>query len=751
MELYIFVVVVLFGLAISDLIVGVSNDAVNFLNSAVGSRVAPRWVIMIVASIGMLLGVTFSSGMMEVARKGIFHPEMFIMSELMVLFLAVMLTDVILLDLYNTFGLPTSTTVSIVFELLGAALAISFIKIYKAGLSMGEIVNYINTAKALAIISGILLSIVFAFLGGALIQLITRLIFTFDFKKRLKRYGGVWGGVALTTITYFILIKGSKGASFLSPELLQWIQGHTLLIIGINFLFWAVILQFLLMFTRVDILKIIVLIGCGALAMAFAANDLVNFIGVPLAGFAAFRNASLTADPVNAGMEALTRPVQTNTLYLLIAGIIMVITLWISRKARTVTKTEISLGRQDEGFERFDSTHLSRIIVRMAISFSEIFSASIPKKLATRFSSRLDPEKYKTDNNTPEANEDDRPSFDLIRASVNFMVASALISLGTSLKLPLSTTYVTFMVAMGTSLSDKAWGRESAVYRITGVLTVIGGWFFTAIMACTVAATFAVILYYFGLPAIILLIFVAIFFIYRTHVIHKRREKVYTEKAKNKILTASNAEQALSAIYEEMSIFFGKSKNILDHTYKSVFKEKRNHLKDAQKDASNLYKRSQEMVTHFFRLVTFPDADEEQLSPQLGQTVGSIQEISRHLLEMSSSCYKHVNNNHKGLLDSQIEELEQLGDKLDALLSQASEALKAGNLKQIKAIVDNGHEINDMVKKFDKKQIKRVKKKESKTRISMLYLGILASSEGIANHTIRLLNGFLQTAKEVSE
>ncbi len=750
MELYLFVVVVLFGLAISDLIVGVSNDAVNFLNSAIGSRVAPRWVIMIVASLGMLMGVTFSSGMMEVARKGIFHPEMFIMSDLLVLFLAVMLTDVILLDLYNTFGLPTSTTVSIVFELLGAALAISFIKIYHAGLAMSDIVNYINTAKALAIISGILLSIVFAFMGGAVIQLISRLIFTFDYKKRIKRYGGVWGGFALTAIIYFILIKGAKGASFLTPEMLEWIHTHTLLILGLNFLIWSLLLQILLLFTRVDILKIIVLIGCGALAMAFAANDLVNFIGVPLAGFSAFRIGSATADPLNAGMEALSGPVQTSTIYLLIAGIIMVITLWISRKARTVTKTEISLSRQDEGYERFDSTSLSRVIVRMSVSLTEGFSRVIPRSMAKRFNKRLDPSKYKADSNSG-GDEYDRASFDLIRASVNFMVASALISLGTSLKLPLSTTYVTFMVAMGSSLSDKAWGRESAVYRITGVLTVVGGWFFTALMACTVAAFFATLLYFFRLPAVIVLLFVAAFFIYRTHYIHKKREQIYTEKAKNKILMAKNAEQAVKAIYEELSVFLGKTQKILDYTYKSIFKEKRNHLRDAKKEAAALYKQSQETVTHFFRMVSFPDADEEQLSPQLGQTVGSIQEISRHLYELTNSCFKHVDNNHKGLLKAQIEELQELQKNLDRLLADAAKALQEADLEKIRKMVDDGHKIHEMVQSFDKKQIKRVKKKESKTRISMLYLRLLASSEDIANHTVRLSGGCLRTLREVEE
>ena len=502
MELYIGVVGFLFILAIVDLMVGVSNDAVNFLNSAIGSKVAPRWIIMAIASVGIMAGVTFSSGMMEVARKGIFHPDQFIMTELLVIFLAVMLTDVILLDLYNTFGLPTSTTVSIVFELLGAAVAVSLLKIYHSTGNFAELTNYINTGKALAIISGILLSIVVAFTAGAIIQFLTRFLFTFDFAKRLARYGAVWGAMALTTITYFILIKGSKGASFMSEDVVFWIKTNTQLILFLNLVFWAIVLQLLMLFTKTNILKMIILVGTGALAMAFAANDLVNFIGVPLAGLNSFLLAiNGTGDPLNANMQALAGKVQTPTYMLLIAGAIMVVTLWFSKKAKSVTKTEVALGRQSEdGDERFDSTPLSRAIVRMVLSLSKMTDQILPGTLKNKISHRFDQSVLKNDSTSKEI-----PSFDLLRASVNLVVASACISFATSLKLPLSTTYVTFMVAMGTSLSDKAWGRESAVYRVTGVLTVIGGWFFTALMASTVAMTFATLIYLFKLPAIIIL------------------------------------------------------------------------------------------------------------------------------------------------------------------------------------------------------------------------------------------------------
>ena len=319
-----FAIVVLFALAVSDLVVGVSNDAVNFLNSSVGSKVAPRKVIMVIASLGMLAGVTFSSGMMEVARKGIFHPQFFTMPELMIIFLAVMLTDIILLDLFNPFGLPTSTTVSIVFELLGAAVVVSLLKIESAGESFSEVVTYINTSKALVIIFGILLSVVIAFVVGAAVQIATRLLFTFDYERRMKRYGALWSGAALATITYFILIKGAKGASFITPETLTWIKGHTGAILLGSFVVSAVLLQLLMFAVRIQALKIVVLVGTFALAMAFAANDLVNFIGVPLAGLSAYTVANTNADPLSATMEALAQPVRSSTLYLLLAGVIMV-------------------------------------------------------------------------------------------------------------------------------------------------------------------------------------------------------------------------------------------------------------------------------------------------------------------------------------------------------------------------------------------------------------------------------------------
>ncbi len=393
---YIILVVILFALAISDLIVGVSNDAVNFLNSAIGSKVAPRYVIMIIASLGILVGTTFSSGMMEVARKGIFHPDQFYFSEIMVIFLAVMLTDVVLLDVFNTLGLPTSTTVSIVFELLGAAVAVALVKINHLGQTAGELANYINSAKALAIISGILLSVIISFTVGSIVMYLTRLVFSFDYKKTFKYFGAIWGGIAITAITYFILIKGAKGASFLTDSTADWIKHNSTLIIIYSFIGWTILLQVLYWVVKLDILKMIVLVGTFALAMAFAGNDLVNFIGVPLAGLKSFQAfiANPGAEPDSFLMVALTGKAKANTVLLLIAGVVMVLTLWLSKKARKVTETEVNLSRQGAGSERFGSSMLSRTIVRAAMDISNIVNKITPKAVQKGIEKRFDSTEY---------------------------------------------------------------------------------------------------------------------------------------------------------------------------------------------------------------------------------------------------------------------------------------------------------------------------------------------------------------------
>jgi len=571
-NIYIVIVGILFLLAISDLVVGVSNDAVNFLNSAIGAKAAPFWVIMIIASLGVLFGATFSNGMMEVARKGIFHPEYFYFSEIMIIFLAVMITDVILLDTFNAFGLPTSTTVSIVFELLGAAVALTIIKINKLGLSYDEMGTYINSSKALAIISGILLSVIVSFIAGAIIQYITRVIFTFNYKKTMKYFGSSWGGFAITAITYFLIIKGAKGSSFMTDDIIDWIKHNTFKILLLSFLGWTIILQILIWIANINVLKITVLLGTFALAFAFAGNDLVNFIGVPLAGLKSYQAfaANPGADPDAFAMVALTGPVKTETILLILAGFVMVITLWLSRKARNVTATTLNLSRQDEGDERFGSSGFSRSLVRGSIKINSFFERITPDIVLKKLESRFD-RSYSKEAKTKDA----AVSFDMVRASVNLVVASILISFATSLKLPLSTTYVTFMVLMGTSLADGAWGRESAVYRITGVVTVIGGWFFTALVAFTVAFTIAYIIYYGGSIAIFALILISVVLIYRTHVLYKKREADKLKHAEESYGITLEGDNIIEKCTINVNEVLEKINIIFSETLKSLIKEDR--------------------------------------------------------------------------------------------------------------------------------------------------------------------------------
>jgi phosphate/sulfate permease len=743
MEIYFAAIVILAALAVSDLIVGVSNDAVNFLNSAIGSRVAPRHIVMIIASLGMLAGVLFSKGMMEVARKGIFHPEFFTMPELMIIFLAVMLTDVLLLDLYNTFGLPTSTTVSIVFELLGAAVAVSLIKVSQASEGFASLVKYINTAKALAIISGILLSVVVAFICGAVIQFLSRLLFTFDFAKRLKRYGAIWGGLALASITYFILIKGAKGSAVITPETQAWIQANAWLILFFIFLACAGILQLLMWFSRVNILKPIVLIGTFALAMAFAANDLVNFIGVPLAGLSSYQAAGASSNPLAATMDALQKATPSHTLLLLIAGIIMAITLWISRKARTVTYTEINLGRQEEGHERFGSSPLARSVVRMVTALGQGVRKVLPNPVIKKLNGRFDMAPDKTD--AKASLDSDKPAFDLVRASVNLMVASALISFATSLKLPLSTTYVTFMVAMGSSFSDRAWDRDSAVFRVTGVLTVIGGWFLTALMAFTVSAVFAFAIFYLKALAVIVILGLAVFFIIRTQYVHKNREKEAKEYEVFNLKKVKDGNYAVETTFEHVGIFLQEVAKNLNLVYEGLAAQNRQTLKIVRKETKKIQTWANIIVANVFKTLRLLEQEEVTTTHKYPQSISVLQEIAECHRDFIMRAYNHINNNHKGLLSVQLEELKKVKNCILNLLEKTSDALMKKQIPDFESINRDKQKLNRMIAEFDKNQVKRIQDNSSKTRLSILFYGFTRDSKIIADQTFNLLKIFQES------
>jgi len=743
-ELFLFAVIVLFVFSIFDLIVGVSNDAVNFLNSSIGSKVAPRVVIMIVASLGIMAGVIFSGGMMEVARKSIFHPQLFTMPEIMTIFLAVMLTDIILLDLFNTYGLPTSTTVSIVFELLGAAVAVSILKISAQGEGLSHLADYINTSKAMLIIFGILLSVIVAFIAGAVVQYISRILFTFDYMKRLKRYGAIWGGIALAFITYFILIKGAKGATFISAEEAKLIKENAFYLLLIIFAVSTVVMQILLFF-KVNILKTVVLIGTFALAMAFAANDLVNFIGVPMAGFHAYIFAAASDSPLTLTMDALGQKVPTETYMLLIAGLIMVITLWISKKARTVTETEISLGHQGENIERFESTLLSRTIVRMVIALFDVVKVIIPAPVQRWAMSRLDTSKYKV-----ESESDKRPSFDLLRASVNLMVASAVISYATSQKLPLSTTYVTFMVAMGTSFSDLAWGRESAVYRVTGVLTVIGGWFMTAFIAFTVASIMAVIIFYTKALGIFALLLLVALIVWKNHRKHSERSKISEMEKVFNLKKITDVNESVSTTFEQLGLLIREIRESLENTLNALYNLNTNNLRVERKRAKQIQRWANIIIANVFKTIRLMEKEHFELSNQYGQTIRRLQKMVDGHRDIVLRSLIHVSNHHKGLLPVQVDDLKKAQHLISELLNEVESGMTEKNIKMHDVLVKKNNELKKISKKQNTDQVERIRSGESKTRLSILFYAIIGNFLMLSKQSIRLVEIYTDTLNGAS-
>lgn len=733
---YLVIVIVLFVLAISDLIVGVSNDAVNFLNSAVGSKVAKYRNILIVAALGIIVGCTFSSGMMEVARKGIFHPELFYFDEIILLFLAVMVTDVILLDTFNTFGMPTSTTVSIVFELLGAAVAFSMFKILNDpnALSLGE---YINSAKALAIISGILLSVVVAFTAGAIFQYLTRLLFSFDYNKRMKYFGSLWGGIAIAAITFFLLIKGSKGASFMDDATKSAIKDNAFLIIGISFGAWTIILQVLTMvFKKFDMMKFIVMIGTFALAMAFAGNDLVNFIGVPLAGYNSYElytAAGGSADTFS--MEGLAGKVPTPTLLLLLAGLIMTATLWLSNKAKSVIKTSLDLGRQYEGGERFSSYQVSRTIVRNFSKAAEVVSNIMPRKANTFISNQFDERPFIA----KQANlGKDAPVFDLVRAASTLVVASILISIGTSYKLPLSTTYVTFMVFMGTSLADGAWGRESAVYRVSGVLSVIGGWFFTAFSAFTAAFIIACIFYFGGNIAVVLVLLLTGYVIYRTHKLHnaKKEEQLeFLKSLEDGPMTRGRVLKLCSdKTYEYLSAYSG----LIEDTIDGLESENLNKLNKTYKKFKKKHRQTGELRLAANNSLDQIEDEELDIAHLYILVIDYLHEIGNSISHIVKPSLAHIDNNHKTLVADQIADLRTLHGKLKEKMVSAINVYK-NDTNNADEVLDNMGSYVNLIRNIRKKQIKRIKNHEIGTRNSLLYLNHLAEFRNVGWFTSRLV------------
>jgi len=746
-NIYLYMIIALAILAIADLVVGVSNDAVNFLNSAIGSKAISFKTIMIVASIGVAVGAIFSSGMMEVARKGIFNPGEFMFNEIMIIFMAVMITDILLLDFFNSVGMPTSTTVSIVFELLGAAVAIALIKIYASGGSFEDLITYINTSKASQIIFGILLSVIVAFSIGALVQWFSRLLLSYNFEKKAYWVGALFGGFALTAITYFIFMKGLKGTSYAKESfdilgggtMKDFLENQVLSIVLVSSIFWSLLSYLMIALFKTNIYKLIIIVGTFALALAFAGNDLVNFIGVPVAAYNAFQE--WTASGISATqfpMDVLAAKVPTNNWLLFGAGMIMVLTLWFSTKAKNVVKTSLDLSSQGETQERFQPNFLSRGFVRTAMLMSQISSYMLPESWQATIEKQFE---------TPvvtltKSEEKDQPAFDMVRAAVNLMVAAVLISIATSYKLPLSTTYVTFMVAMGTSLADRAWGAESAVYRVAGVLNVIGGWFFTAFSAFSAAALVAYLLNLNLEVMFPILLVIAFGLLIRSSIVHNK--KTQENKAEDSLKT-TGSRSVQGVIHESASNISNvvkRGNRIYTNAVKGLAKQDLSLLKKNKKQIAKLAEEVDNLRDNIFYFIKNLDETSLRASSFYINILGYLQDITQSLDYISKTSHKHVNNNHKKLKFSQIKELKEVDDALELLFNDTKTAFDSRSFEQIDAIIARKKEVFDLVTDKIVKQVARTRTEESSPKNTTLYFGLLLETKDLLTATMNLLEEY---------
>ncbi len=750
-DIYFLMIVALVFLAIADLIVGVSNDAVNFLNSAIGSKAISFRTIMIVASLGIACGAIFSSGLMEVARKGIFVPSEFMFSEIIIIFMAVMITDILLLDFFNTLGMPTSTTVSIVFELLGAAVAMALIKIGANNGSFSDVLNYINTIKATEIILGILLSVVVAFTVGALVQYVSRALLSFNYEKKAKWVGAVFGGIALAAITYFIFIKGLKGTDYYT-KIEPLIEGRTIIIVTLSFIIWSLLSYIVITVFKLNIYKLIIAVGTFALALAFAGNDLVNFIGVPIAAWQSYEAWMASGMPANEfAMVVLENKVPTPTFFLLIAGLIMVLTLWFSSKAKKVVKTSIDLSSQEATQERFSPNFLSRNLVRFTLLASKYTSTVIPASIQKK----IDKQFVKPVITLPRGKTHDLPAFDLVRAAVNLMVASVLISIATSMKLPLSTTYVTFMVAMGTSLADRAWGVESAVYRVAGVLNVIGGWFFTAISAFLAAGVVAYLIDLGGGTMIAVLLLLAILLLARNYIKHvNKTREVRAEDSLNK--AESNS---IHGVIEETADNISKSLKrvgkINNKTIVGLINQDLDALKKAKAMVVKLESEIQELQNDIFYFIKDMDDSYLGASKFYIDVIGSIQDVAQSSSLIAKVSHKHVNNNHKALKKKQAEELLAINHRLIHLFDQIREVFETRTFDRIfPPILEEKQALLDSVQESIQKQVERTRTEDSSPKNTTLYFSILLETKDLIMANTDILNLYYdehQRSKELLE
>ena len=738
---YLFLVVFLFVLAIVDLSVGVSNDAVNFLNAAIGSKAASFKVIILIAAVGVFVGAALSNGMMDIARHGIYQPQHFYFSEIMCILAAVMLTDVVLLDIFNSLGMPTSTTVSMVFELVGGTVAIALVKIASSS-GLYQLGDLLNTEKAFTVILGIFLSVAIAFFFGTLVQYLSRLLFSFNYKKTSKYFIGVYAGLAATSIVYFMLIKGLKGSSFMTAEMDDFIHTYTSTILVGCMIFFTALMQ-VLHLLKVNVFKIVILMGTFALALAFAGNDLVNFIGVPLAGYSAYMDLTAqgeSATPDSFLMTSLLESAKTPWYFLLGSGAVMVWALCTSKKAQNVVKTSLDLSRQSDGEEMFGTSPVARVLVRHCSSLSAVILNVIPDSAKKWIDSRF---------NQDEMIMEEKASFDLVRASVNVVLSGLLIAVGTSMKLPLSTTYVAFMVAMGSSLADRAWGRETAVYRITGVLSVIGGWFITAGAAFSICFVVALLIYWGGIPALAAMIGLAIYSLVRSHIVYKKkqRKEALQEEVNTTVAKLRKATSTVEALRlfrehsrEELEDNLRFSSEVLDRAVQGFFNE---NLKELRKVLSEIKERKVHLkqVKRVGTLgVTQLDHDiavEKGLYYYQGNDFSS--EIIFSLSRLAEPCKDHIDNNFNPLSEIQVKEFGGETEVVIDFINRCADMIHKNTYAGFEELVNESAELNNQLVALKKGELKRIQGQTGSTKVSMVYLNMIQEVQNVVSFTTNLL------------
>ena len=747
---YLFLIIFLFVLAVFDLSVGVSNDAVNFMNSAIGSKAASFKVIMVIAAIGIFVGASLSNGMMDIARHGIYQPQHFYFSEIMCFLLAVMLTDVVLLDIFNSLGMPTSTTVSLVFELLGGTVAISLIKIANSNgaLQLGDL---LNTDKAFTVILAIFLSVAIAFFFGAIVQYISRLIFTFNYKKHMNYFIGLFGGLAATSILYFMLIKGLKESSFMEGDLKTMIYSNTDTIVWGALIFFTLLMQ-VLHWLKVNVFKVVILLGTFALALAFAGNDLVNFIGVPLAGYSSYmdlmaQGGTTTTDTFL--MESLLEPAKTPWYFLVGSGLVMVIALATSKKAQAVIKTSVDLARQSDGNENFGTSPVARVLVRTCNNASNTILSVVPLRVKDWIDSRF---------NNNEIILEDKASFDLVRASVNVVHSGLLIALGTSLKLPLSTTYVAFMVAMGSSLADRAWGRESAVYRITGVLSVIGGWFITAGAAFTICFLVALLIHVGGIAAMAAMVGLAIYMLIRNQILYKKKMKKEAMQEEvdstiSKLRETKDKREALSLFREHSRDELCDVLNFASDTFnRSVHGFMDENLRELRKvmsaieEKKSYLKQVKRVGTLGVTQLEHDIAIDKGLYYYQGNDFAS--EIVFSIRRLTEPGKEHVDNHFSPLCEVQKEDFGKMTDEIVSFLNRSSVMIESNDYHRMDDLIAESVDLTAKLTLLKKEELKRIQGQSGSTKVSMVYLNMVQEAQNVVSFTANLLKVSRKFQKE---